>query len=354
MNVSGGARKQAEALGLDVDTIATAVFGEGSQTVLEKQHVDTYAAEHGFVPAQAAAATKRTSKAAAARDPDDDPLQLDDNKIELWWPAKSAGPNAGKVRKRAIHIQYRPKQHESKVYRCLVNRVKRSSQGLPPRVRKLSEATLVCRKYDVVQSPRAGVSGSWKPAEEEALLKRTQSDEPESVESIGISLGRKREGARNKINRMTKYSEESPSSKEGTKQVRVGWRNVVTRAMELLGGTASTLVINDAISKKMPDVANLLDWSTHKGTIRWHDRVAYILSHHPEFEKTGEKVQNPAALGKIGGGQKITIWQYIPPVEGLKPRKSDKEINYIKHGPNQPRKETANKKSLNLVKAFRK
>ena len=354
MNVSGGARKQAEALGLDVDTIATAVFGEGSQTVLEKQHVDTYAAEHGFVPAQAAAATKRTSKAAAARDPDDDPLQLDDNTIELWWPAKLAGPNAGKVRKRTIHLEYRPKQHESKVYRCLVDRVKRSSQGLPPRARKLSEATLICRKYDVVQSPRAGVSGSWKQAEEDALLKRAQSDKPESVKSIGISLGRTQAGVRSKIHNMTRYSEEPPSSKEGTKQVRVGWRNVVTRAMQLLGGKASTLQINDAISEKMPDVANLLDWSRYKGTIRWHNQVAQTLSKHPEFEKTGEKVQNPATLGKGGRGQKITIWQYSLPVEGLPPMKSDKEINYILHGPNQPRKDTANKKSMNLVKAFRK
>ena len=130
---------------------------------------------------------------------DDDLLLLDSNKIEMVWP-KRDGPiltKKGKVRKRTMHIYYKPKQdrkRKDKVYCCLVERVKRSSQGLPPRVRKLSEDRLARRTYEVMESPRTGCSGRWTEAEGQAVLKRrrasTPEDQPEEIKSIALSLGR--------------------------------------------------------------------------------------------------------------------------------------------------------------------
>ena len=92
-------------------------------------------------------------------------------------------------------VRYRPSQRRAdeltqqsgqknahngrRVYLCLLER----RRGGAPRERKLYSETLLARRYDVIASPRSGVSGRWAEVEMEAAARRYEAPVPESLTS---------------------------------------------------------------------------------------------------------------------------------------------------------------------------
>ena len=147
MNASGAARKRAEALRLDVDTIATALFGEGSLKVLSKEDVEKYAAQS-------------TSQAAATCDPDPDPLWLDGCTINIKWPRK------GETRDRTGIVRFQPLQGKKRRYVVLMER-RGGTREMKTNWRKLKR-----RWYEVVSSPYKKKGHRWTDTELEAAKRR--------------------------------------------------------------------------------------------------------------------------------------------------------------------------------------
>ena len=138
------------------------------------------------------------------------------------------------------------------------------------------------------------------------------------------------------------------------------WRGKIIRGMEQMPGRRGTA--QDIIAKVEEMLGThhpALDHSISPGgksRERWHMAVKCSLRHGRDvFVRTDEKAPNPkyCAGDRTGTKKELSIWQYYPPVEGLQPRKSALQIHHNLHGPKQPSKETATKKSLNTVKAFR-
>ena len=114
----------------------------------------------------------------------------------------------GKLRRRVGTVRYRPAQqradersarHGQRVYLCLLER----RQGGAPRERKLFKETLLARHYEVLSSPRSGVSGRWTEVEKEAAVRRYEAPVPETLKSLSVGLGRTFGSVQTKVQKMT-------------------------------------------------------------------------------------------------------------------------------------------------------
>ena len=222
-------------------------------------------------------------------------------------------------------------QNGRRVYLCLLER----RRGGAPRERKLFSETLLARSYDVIASPRSGVSGRWAEAEMEAAVRRYEAPVPETLKSLSVSLGRTFGSVQTKVQKMTNPAFTALVNSAGGRQGHkaVGWRSVVSRAFQRLPDQRGTAHAVFAEIEKMPGVT--LDWSIEPGaktTSVWIKRAQETMSRHPEFVSTDERVTSlgvhdrdskPLVIqgkmlltGLLLTKSKSVIWQYVPPKEG--------------------------------------
>ena len=289
------------------------------------------------------------SKAAAARQPDDDPLLLDGCTINVKWPHK------GETRDRTGVVKFKPKPGGQRRY---VVRMKWHGDGT--REKSTNWKHLKRREYKVMSSPYKKKGHRWTDTELEAAKRRRRAPVRESDESIGISLGRTGAAVGTKLRQTLNPELEPQGGKVGGRRPSKDWRGKVIRAMEQMPGQRGTVQdvcakVEEILGKNNP----LLDRSVRPGAKtmeKWQQAVHRALGQDRDVFRRTEK-KKPNIAHRAGGGgtrRELSVWEYIPPVEGLQPRKSAKEILHELHGPKQPSKATAIKKSLNKVKAFRK
>ena len=253
-----------------------------------------------------------------------------------------------------------------------VRRFWREGQANPnPNPNPRLTLTLTLTSYDVIASPRSGVSGRWAEVEKDAAVRRYEAPVPETLKSLSVSLGRTFGSVQTKVQKMTNPAFTALVNSAGEKRWKAfGWRSVVSRAFQRLPGQRGTAHDVFAEMEKMPGVA--LDWSIEPGaktTPVWIKRAQETMSRHPEFVSTDERVASIGVhdrdskplvttgetllTGLLLTKSKSVIWKYVPPKVGTGTiKRTSQEIAYMKtHCSKQPA--TAIKKSLGLIKAFR-
>ena len=286
------------------------------------------------------------SKAAAARQPDDDPLLLDGCTINVKWPHK------GETRDRTGVVKFKPKPGGQRRY---VVRMKWHGDGT--REKSTNWKHLKRREYKVMSSPYKKKGHRWTDTELEAAKRRRRAPVRESNESIGKSLDRTGAAVGTKLRQTLDPEFEPQLGQPALRGPRMDWYGKVIRAMEQMPGQRGTM---QDVCAKVEEILGknnlLLDRSIQSGTKgveKWRKRVQMTLGTNRDvFVLTDKTADNIAYTGEPGSKiQKVLpIWQYSPPVEGtLQPRKSEKEKKHNRNGPRQPSKATKMKKLFNKI-----
>eukprot|EP00854_Cymbomonas_tetramitiformis_P016029 gene16029-19011_t len=279
---TNGARKLAEALGVDLREVAPRVPRPGAfvdtqdvrrhtQPATCQPEVCAPGAEATTVRTQQPAVKKRRGKAIVQEGPSEaaggapapesspaedvcgDPLLLDGNRVRVKWPMEDGtwaeldgavqwlAERAAAGRKRVYEVAF---DDGDVRWTRLVGKVAFTVTGSGYKAGRL-----------------------WTRREDEAMSRRKRAKLAEGNASIGVSLGRSADALlyRSRMISCPEYAPQSGTTHAPT-GMKVGWRRVVTKAMQGLPERQGTMSEIYAAVEKLPDVIGALDTAIHPGT----------------------------------------------------------------------------------------